>query len=116
MYNILAKLILLGAPLNCADANELLSLVRPFDPERLEMTRVIIAHTDPVCFEDAKADWRNGAKIPTTLGANQMAQVTYRGVKYDTDRNKGQQTNKVDLTYRGVRIEKELTSVKWLKF
>ena len=39
-----------------ADANELLSLVRPFDPERLEMTRVIIEHTDQVCFEDAKAD------------------------------------------------------------
>ena len=43
---------------------------------------------------------------------NQMAQVTYRGIKYDTDRNKTQQTSKVDLTYRGVRIEKELTSVK----
>ena len=41
-----------------------------------------------------------------------MAQVTYRGIKYDTDRNKAQQTSKVDLTYRGVRVEKELTSVK----
>ena len=41
-----------------------------------------------------------------------MAKVTYRGVGYDTDRNKSQQTNKVDLTYRGVRQEKELTSVK----
>ena len=49
---------------------------------------------------------------PITLGENQMAQVTYRGIKYDTDRNKTQQTSKVDLTYRGVRIEKELTSVK----
>ena len=56
MYNILMKLVLLGAPLNCADANELLSLVRPFDPDRLEMTIIIIAHTDPVCFEDAKDD------------------------------------------------------------
>ena len=56
MYNILMSLVVLGSPLNCADANELLSLVRPFDPERLEMTRVIIAHTDPVCFEDANAD------------------------------------------------------------
>ena len=56
MYNILAKLILLGDPLNCAEANELLSLVKPFDPNRLEMTKVIIAHTDPVCFEDANAD------------------------------------------------------------
>ena len=41
-----------------------------------------------------------------------MAQVTYRGVVYDTDRNKAKQTNKVDLTYRGVRTEKELTSLK----
>ena len=51
-------------------------------------------------------------KHPTTLGVNQMAQVTYRGVVYDTDRNKAKQTNKVDLTYRGVRQEKELTSLK----
>ena len=50
------KLALVGAPLNCADANELISLVKPFDPYRLEMTRVIIAHTDPVCFEDAQVD------------------------------------------------------------
>ena len=34
-----------------------------------------------------------------------MAQVTYRGVVYDTDRNRTQQTNKVDLTYRGVRLK-----------
>ena len=56
MYSILMKLVLLGDPLNCDDANELLSLVKPFDPHRLEAVRVIIAHTDPVCFEDAKAD------------------------------------------------------------
>ena len=56
MYNILAMLITLGAPLNCDDANELLSLVKPFDPQRLEMVKVIVVHTDPVCFEDAKAD------------------------------------------------------------
>jgi len=37
-----------------------------------------------------------------------MAQVTYRGVVYDTDRNKAKQTNKVDLTYRGVRQKKNL--------
>ena len=41
-----------------------------------------------------------------------MAKGTYRGVVYDTDRNKTHQTSKVDLTYRGVRVEKELTSVK----
>ena len=41
-----------------------------------------------------------------------MTKVTYRGVVYDTNRNKEQQTNKVDLTYRGVSKKKELTSVK----
>jgi hypothetical protein len=41
-----------------------------------------------------------------------MAQVTYRGIKYDTNRDKAKQTNKVDLSYRGVRQEKELTSLK----
>ena len=101
MYNILMKLVLLGAPLNCADANELLSLVRPFDPDRLEMTRVIIAHTDPVCFEDAQVDWRNGL-INLLLWRNQMAKVTYRGVVYDTDNKKAQQAKEVELTYRGI--------------
>ena len=51
-----SKLILLGAPLNCADANELLSTIKSYDPDRLHMVRVIVEHTDPVCFEDAKAD------------------------------------------------------------
>ena len=53
-----------------------------------------------------------GLTIPTTYRRKPMAKVTYRGVVYDTDRNKAKQTNKVDLTYRGVRTEKELTSLK----
>ena len=39
-----------------------------------------------------------------------MAQVTYRGVKYDTDTRKAQQTQKVEETYRGVKFKKELAS------
>ena len=32
-----------------------------------------------------------------------MAQVTYRGVKYDTNNKKGcQQAKEVELTYRGI--------------
>ena len=31
-----------------------------------------------------------------------MAQVTYRGVKYDTNNKKAQQTKEVELTYRGI--------------
>ena len=102
MYSILMKLVLLGAPLNCAEANELLSLVNPFDPNRLEMTKVIIAHTDPVCFEDAQVDWRNGIKTAHYFRRNQMAQVTYRGVKYDTNNKTAQQKKEVELTYRGI--------------
>jgi len=39
-----------------------------------------------------------------------MAQVTYRGVSYDTDTRKAKQTQKVQETYRGVKFQKELTS------
>jgi len=56
MYNILMSLVALGAPLNCDDANELLSTIKTYDPNRLHMIRVIVDHTDPVCFEDANAD------------------------------------------------------------
>ena len=115
MYHILLSLIAIGAPLDCEHAAELLENVtnNPDRSERLELTRVIVAHTDPMCFKDAKADWRNGCKSPITLGENQMAQVTYRGVKYDTNDSKTQQTNKVDLVYRGVKLEKELVANKW---
>ena len=59
MYNILLSLIAIGAPLDCEHAAELLENVtnNPNRSERLELTRVIVAHTDPVCFpKDAKDD------------------------------------------------------------
>ena len=115
MYHILLSLIAIGAPLDCEHASELIDSARnnPDKSEQLEITRVVIAHTDPMCFKDAKADWRNGCQSPITLGENQMAQVTYRGVKYDTNDSKTQQTNKVDLVYRGVKLEKQLVANKW---
>ena len=39
-----------------------------------------------------------------------MAQVTYRGVQYDTNERKQVKSQKVQETYRGVKFEKELTS------
>ena len=115
MYHILLSLIAIGAPLDCEHASELIDSARnnPDKSEQLEIVRVVIAHTDPMCFKDAKADWRNGCQSPITLGENQMAQVTYRGVKYNTNDSKTQQTNKVDLVYRGVKLEKELVANKW---
>ncbi len=37
-----------------------------------------------------------------------MAKVTYRGVKYDTDKRSKQHCIKVEETYRGVKFQKEL--------
>jgi hypothetical protein len=41
-----------------------------------------------------------------------MAQVTYRGVKYDTNKSKSKQSNVVELVYRGVKLNKDLTVAK----
>ena len=58
MYHILLSLIAIGAPLDCEHAAELLENVtnNPDKSEQLEIVRVVIAHTDPMCFKDAKAD------------------------------------------------------------
>ena len=58
MYNILLSLIAIGAPLDCETAAELLDSVsnNPDKSERLEITGVVVAHTDPVCFGDAQVD------------------------------------------------------------
>jgi len=39
-----------------------------------------------------------------------MAQVTYRGVKYDTDSRKATAPSKSDLTYRGVKHSKAVAA------
>ena len=39
-----------------------------------------------------------------------MAQVTYRGVKYDTNERKQSTSSKSQLTYRGVKFQKELAT------
>ena len=47
-----------------------------------------------------------GFKNPTTLGANQMAKVTYRGVQYDTEtRQKETKQSQKQLVYRGVAVQ-----------
>ena len=58
MYQILLSLIAIGAPLDCDHAYELLDSVsnNPNTSERLEITRVVVAHTNPMCFKDAKDD------------------------------------------------------------
>ena len=107
---------------SCTDINTLVDRAKVYPDLSVEERQEIIdlyydfGEKYGLDCRDAKADWRNGFKKSNYFRRNQMAQVTYRGVVYDTDRNKAKQTNKVDLTYRGVRLEKELTSVKWLKY
>ena len=59
MYHILLSLIAIGAPLDCEHASELIDTAKRNNPDKselieLEITRVVIAHTDPMCFKDAK--------------------------------------------------------------
>ena len=58
MYQILLSLITIGAPLDCEHAAELLDIAanNPDKSEQLEITKVVVAHTNPMCFKDAKAD------------------------------------------------------------
>ena len=44
-----------------------------------------------------------------------MAQVTYRGVQYDTNERKQVKSQKVQETYRGVKFEKALTAAQYIK-
>ena len=47
---------------------------------------------------------------PLLLWRKPMAQVTYRGVQYATNDSKQVKSQKSELTYRGVKFEKELTA------
>ena len=67
-------------------------------------------HTQIQCvLRTQKPTEGTGFKNPTTLGANQMAKVTYRGVQYDTEtrlqQQKIQQPHQKQLVYRGVEVK-----------
>ena len=57
-----------------------------------------------------KSRLKERSKIPL-LWRKPMAQVTYRGVQYDTDtRKQAANTVKVEETYRGIKFQKELVA------
>ena len=62
-----------------------------------------------VCIvETQKPTEGTGFKNLITLGDNQMATVTYRGVKYDTDSRKETKVKpQKELTFRGLKYTKE---------
>ena len=73
-------------------------------------TQVSRLGTDRSSRKGRKSRLKERIKTPTTLGVNPMAQVTYRGVKYDTTEHKQAQSHKVQETYRGVKFNKELVT------
>ena len=73
-------------------------------------TQVSRLGTDRSSRKGRKSRLKERIKTPTTLGENPMAQVTYRGVKYDTTESKQAHTHKVEETYRGVKFSKELAT------
>ena len=52
MYQILLSLIVIGAPLDCETASELIDSAsnNPDKSEQLEITRVVVAHTRSSMF------------------------------------------------------------------
>ena len=91
---------------SCGDINTLVDRAKVYpdlsDKDRQEVIDLYyeFGEAHGLYCKDAN-DWRNGSsKHPITK--NQMAQVTYRGVKYDTNNKKAQQAKEVELTYRGI--------------
>ena len=65
-------------------------------------------HTQIQCvLRTQKPTEGTGVKNPTTLGENQMAKVTYRGIQYDTEtqKQKTQEPQQKQLVYRGIAVK-----------
>ena len=110
-------LAVIATTFTCIEAQILLDKMNEFKIEeetRAEMISVVIEET-PHCEWDANADWRNGS-YPPYPEDTPMAQVTYRGVKYDTEEyrklilDEAQKTRNHDLMYRGVKVTKKLVT------
>ena len=105
-------LAVIATAFSCIDAQILIDKMSEYKIEeetRAEMISVVIEET-PHCEWDAKADWRNGSN-PPYLEVKPMAQVTYRGVKYDTDKRNSSAPSKSELIYRGVKHNSKLAAV-----
>jgi len=93
-----------------------MSIARGITEEvRLELVQVVMEDA-PYCW-DANADWRNGVHPPYPED-KPMAQVTYRGVKYDSEAYRQMvqaeaQKRNHDLMYRGIKVERKFASKSW---
>ena len=60
---------ILASLLTCEYATGLVNQIykQHTDTPKSELIQIVAQSTEKGCFEDAQVDWRNGAKIPTTL-------------------------------------------------
>ena len=108
-------LTVIATTLACPDAHALVDKMMEFRVEEETRTEMIqIVKEETVGCWDANADWRNG--VLSTLSEDKpMAQVTYRGVSYDSEEYRkmvqaaAQQRN-YDLMYRGIKVTKKLVT------
>ena len=99
-------LAVIAATLTCTEAHQLVNKMNEFRVEeetRTEMIQIVKDETAE-CW-DANADWRNGF-YPPNPEDKPMAQVTYRGIKYDTEHRPNQTKRRVEHeeVYRGVKF------------
>ena len=97
--------------LTCGEARDIISDVRSEygNTADTEIVQTVQDATEPGCDWDAHVDWRNGV-LSTLSRGKPMAQVTYRGVKYDTDSRKAAAPAKSDMIYRGVKHSKAVAA------
>ena len=108
--------LILASLLTCEYATGLVDQIykQHTDTPKSELVQIVAESTEKGCFEDANADWRNGF-YPPNPEDKPMAQVTYRGVKYDSEayrqmvQEEAQKRNH-DLMYRGIKVKRKFAS------
>ena len=109
-------LAVIASTLTCTESHQLVDAMQKYkieDETRAEMIQIVKDETAH-CW-DANADWRNGSHPPYPED-KPMAQVTYRGVSYDSEEyrklilDEARKKNNHDLMYRGVKVTKKLVA------
>ena len=108
-------LTVIASTLTCPDAHALIEKMQEFRVEEETRTEMIqIVKEETVGCWDANADWRNGF-YPPNPEDKPMAQVTYRGVKYDSEAYRQMvqaeaQKRNHELMYRGIKVERKFAT------
>ena len=64
-----------------------------------------------VTYRGVKYDSEEYRKMVQAAAQQRNYDLMYRGIKYDTDKRNKQTCTKSEMTYRGVKFQKELCNV-----